>query len=531
MATTEIEIIPIGGYSDFGRNMTAVRVGREIVLFDMGVKLDPLQALGPDGGGVDELDAKQLRDIGAIPDDSILREVDGKVVAIVISHAHADHVAAVAKLAGHYKDAPIIGSAYTVAYVEDLATPYEARQPRRGRGGSGSGGGERHRGGDKPAKKPRLTIPNELVTLKTKEKYAIGSGKLSIELVHITHSIPGSTLPVLHTPKGAIVYGLDFKLDDTPVLGEKPDYRRLAELGREGVHALIVEATNSTNDVKTDSEFIARLRLKDLLFGVDHERESIFITTFSSNAARIHSAIDYARDLDRDVLILGRSMERYLRIAGDHGHIQIPDSVEMVPLGQQVQNALKRVQSERDRYVVVLTGHQGEPGALLTRMAGKETPYQFSKNDHVIFSSNVIPTTTCITQRADLESRLKAQSVRVLKGAHASGHGSVVDHQELLWLLNPEHIIPCHGGLDLQSAYAAMAESEGWRMGKELHVLANHQRFLLGKEQSPIVRHVGAKPGGGKSGLVMTSPAEEAGHHRGAKPGRERQRGGGRGRR
>ena len=467
----EIEIIPIGGHSDFGRNMTAVRVGREIVLFDMGVKLDPLQDL-PEGEGVDTLGIPALRELGAIPDDTVLEGVDAKVVAIVISHAHADHVGAVQVLAKRYPKAPIVGSPYTIRFIEEQCRPRDRRAAADG----------------------RLTIPNRLVALTGKQRARLGQGSLEVELVHMTHSLPGTTMPVLHTPKGAIVYALDFKLDDTPVLGKKPDYARLAQLGREGVHVLITEATNADKDERTDSEKVARLRLRSLMLGVDHDREALFVSTFSSHAARFHSILDYADAMDRDVLLLGRSLDRYMRVASETGHLDIPAWVETAPSRRHADDALRRVADDPTRFVVVLTGHQGEPGAMLTRIAGGQTTYRIGKGDDVLFASQVIPTETCITQRADLEARLKHAGTRVYKGAHASGHASAVDHRELLAMLQPENIVPAHGGLAIQNAYAEMAAEEGWRPRKEVHVLANGQAYLVGKGPSPAPRHRAEAP-------------------------------------
>ncbi|HVM45088.1 MAG TPA: ribonuclease J, partial [Candidatus Thermoplasmatota archaeon] len=358
---TEIEIIPLGGHSDFGRNMTAVRVGRDIVIFDMGVKLDPLQDL-PEGEGVDTLSAHALREMGAIADDSPLRQVEGKVIAIVISHAHADHVGAVQVLAKNYPKVPIYASPYTVAFIEEQCRPRDKRAAAEG----------------------KLTIPNKLVALTNKDRARLGRGELELELVHVTHSIPGTTMPVLHTPKGAIVYALDFKLDNTPVLGKKPDYARLAQLGREGVHVLITEATNADKDEKTDSEKVARLRLRDLMLGVDHEKEALFVSTFSSHAARFHSILDYADALGRDVLMVGRSLERYMGVAARTKHLDMPKWVEFAPSRRHADDALRRVADDPTRYVVVLTGHQGEPGAMLTRIAAGETSYKLTDRDDVV---------------------------------------------------------------------------------------------------------------------------------------------------
>lgn len=463
---SEIEIIPIGGHSDFGRNMTAVRVGREIVIFDMGVKLDPLQDL-PEGEGVDTMSASALRAIGAIPDDTVLKNVEGKVVAIVISHAHADHVGAVQAMAKSYPNVPILGSPYTIRFIEEQCRPRDRRAAAEG----------------------KLTIPNRLVKLEGKQRARLGKGSLELELVHMTHSIPGTTMPVLHTAKGAIVYALDFKFDDTPILGKKPDYTRLAQLGREGVHVLITEATNADKDEKTDSEKVARTRLRDLLVGVDHSEESLFVSTFSSHAARFDSILDFAHKLDREVVMLGRSLERYMTVAAETAGLDIPASVRIMPSRRHADDALRHIAKDPKRYMVVLTGHQGEPGAMLTRIANGQTTYKMTDKDDVVFASHVIPTETCMTQRADLEARLKHAGARLFKGAHASGHASAVDHREMLSLLQPEHIVPAHGGLAIQNAYAELATDEGWRPRKEIHVLANGQRFLVGKGPSPAPRH------------------------------------------
>lgn len=471
----EIEIIPLGGHSDFGRNMTAVRIGREIVIFDMGVKLDPLQGL-PEGEGVDTMSAEALWDIGAIADDAPLRKVDGKVVAIVISHAHADHVGAVQVLAKRYPKVPVYGSPYTIAFIEEQCRPRDRKAAQEG----------------------KLTIPNKLVALTNKDRMPIGKGQLELELVHMTHSIPGTTLPVVHTPAGAVVYALDFKLDNTPVLGKGPDYKRLAQLGREGVHVLITESTNAEKEEKTDSERVARTRLADLMLGVDHEQETLFVSTFSSHAARFHSILDFAEDLERDVVVLGRSLERYMGVAARTGHLEIPKGVHIAPSRREAHDALRRVAEDRSRYVVALTGHQGEPGAMLTRIAGGEMAYKLGEDDHVIFASHVIPTDTCMAQRADLEARIKHAGARVYKGAHASGHGSAVDHRELLALLQPEHIVPAHGGIALQNAYAELAAEEGWRAQRDVHVLANGQRHVIGGGPSPVPRHVADLPPAGR---------------------------------
>src|SRR5581483_8718660 len=185
----DIEIRPVGGYSDFGRNMTCVRVGREAVILDMGIRLDRI--LLDEENVLDEMHPADLQKLGAIPDDTVLKDLGAKVVAIVIGHAHLDHVGAVSKLAGHFPDAPIYGTPYTIRFIENQTTEWQ-------------------KGG-----KPRRTINNKLVETETGRIVNLSRG-IELELVHVTHSIVQSSFPVLHTDAGAIVYAADFKLDNDP---------------------------------------------------------------------------------------------------------------------------------------------------------------------------------------------------------------------------------------------------------------------------------------------------------------------------
>src|SRR5581483_7868568 len=158
----DIEIRPVGGYSDFGRNMTCVRVGREAVILDMGIRLDRI--LLDEENVLDEMHPVDLQRLGAIPDDSVLKDLGAKVVAIVIGHAHLDHVGAVPKLASHFPDAPIYGTPYTIRFIENQVTQFQ-----------------------KGGKKRRL-IPNRLVELPTGQMQDL-SKAIRLELVHVTHSI------------------------------------------------------------------------------------------------------------------------------------------------------------------------------------------------------------------------------------------------------------------------------------------------------------------------------------------------------
>ncbi len=448
----EIEIRPVGGFSDFGRNMTCVRVGREAVIFDMGIKLDRI--LLHEDAVFDEMHPLDLQRMGAIPDDTVLSTLGAKVVAIVIGHAHLDHVGAVSKLAPHYKDAAIYGTPYTIKFIEDSTRI-------RGKGGKGG-----------------LAIPNRLVPLEAGGRVQL-TPNIELEFVHVTHSIVQTVFPVLHTDAGAIVYANDFKFDNTPVVGKAPDYKRLRQLAAEGVAGLIVESTNAGKETKTPSETIARDMLQDYLFGVENDRNAIVVSTFSSHIARIKSICDFGAKLGREVILMGRSMDKYSSIALDLELVDLGPNLQVAGHRRAVDDALKKVKKDPSRYLLAGTGHQGEPGSFLPRLAAGELPWQLSKDDQIIFSAHVIPHPVNQANRYVLETKLKMQGARIIKGAHVSGHASRVDHQELLRMLEPQHIFPAHGGIDLQSAYVEMATYEGWEINDTVHVLHNGQTHHL----------------------------------------------------
>ncbi|MFA5862044.1 MAG: RNase J family beta-CASP ribonuclease [Candidatus Thermoplasmatota archaeon] len=447
----DIEIRPVGGYSDFGRNMTCVRIGREAVILDMGIRLDRI--LLDEENVFDEMHPVDLQRIGAIPDTTQLKGMDAKVVAIVIGHAHLDHVGAVPKLAAQFKDAPIYATPYTIKFIEEQTT-------KRGQG------------------KNQRTIPNKLIAMNAGESTRLTKG-IKLEFVHTTHSIVQTVFPVLHTDAGAIVYAVDYKFDNSPVVGERPDYRRLRSLANEGVAACIVESTNSQLETKTPSETVARDMLKDFLFGIDNEKDGIIVTTFSSHIARVKSICEFAEKLGRRPILLGRSMDKYMRIAQELGLVELPKTTEVAGHGKAVQQILRRIGERRDEYLLIGTGHQGEPGSFLPRLADKEHPYEIHKHDQVIFSANIIPNPLNQANRYLLETKLKMQGARIIKGAHVSGHASKVDHQELLRMLEPEHVFPCHGGLELQSAFAELAHEEGFDLNESVHLLRNGQKHLV----------------------------------------------------
>ena len=439
-----VEVIAIGGYQEVGKNMTAVRIGDDVVIFDMGIHLDRISM--HEDTDIDRMHSLDLIERGVIPDDTLMKDVDGKVKGIVFSHGHLDHIGAVAKLAHRY-DAPLIGTPYTAALIEKQIK------------------GER---------KFKVTNPIKVLNPGSKVKL---SKDITLEFVQSTHSIPQAVFPVLHTPEGVIVYALDFKFDNHQKVSPPPDYKRLKELGRKGVLALIVETTNAKNydEVKTHSERIAKNILEDVMRGPLHEKTGMIVTTFSSHVERVQAIADIAKKSHREIFFLGRSMERFCGIAQKLGILNLPSNASIYGSPKAVNRALMKADEDRANYLLVTTGHQGEPDALLPRIASGRTPFNIKKGDNVIISAPIIPNPTNAANRPIMERRLKLKGAGIYPNAHVSGHAGREDHREFLRMLKPQHIIPAHGDLSMLAAYAELAEEEGYRIGYDIHILRNAQ--------------------------------------------------------
>ena len=424
--------------------MTAVRIGEDVIIFDMGIHLDRISM--HEDTDIDRMHSLDLIERGVIPDDTLMKDVDGKVRAIVFSHGHLDHIGAVAKLAHRY-DAPLIGTPYTAALIEKQIK------------------GER-----------KFKVNNQIRPLNPGSKLKI-SKDITLEFVQSTHSIPQAVFPVLHTPEGLIVYALDFKFDNHQKVSPPPDYKRLRELGKKGVLALIVETTNAKNydEVKTHSERVARNILEDVMRGPLNEKTGMIVTTFSSHVERVQAIADIAKKSHREIFFLGRSMERFCGIAQKLGILNLPKNASIYGSPKAVNKALMRADEDRANYLLVTTGHQGEPDALLPRIASGKTPYNIKKGDNVIISAAVIPNPTNAANRHIMERRLKLKGARIYPNAHVSGHAGREDHREFLRMLKPQHIIPAHGDLSMLAAYAELAEEEGYRIGHDIHILRNAQ--------------------------------------------------------
>jgi len=447
----EIEIATIGGYEEVGRQCTAVRAGEDVVIFDMGLNLS--KVLLHDNVETEKLHSLDLIDMGAIPDDRVMSELEGDVQAIVPTHGHLDHIGAISKLAHRY-NAPVVAAPYTIELVKQQIQSEQ-----------------------------KFGVENDLVKMEAGETMSIGdSGQIEMEFVNVTHSIIDAINPVLHTPEGAIVYGLDKRMDHTPVLGDPIDMKRFREIGREGEGVLcyIEDCTNAGRKGRTPSESVARRHVEDVMTSVEDYDGGIVATTFSSHIARVKSLVEYAQEIGREPVLLGRSMEKYSGTAERLDFVDFPEDMGMFGHRKSVDRTFKRIMKEgKENYLPIVTGHQGEPRAMLTRMGRGETPYDLENGDKVIFSARVIPEPTNEGQRYQSERLLKMQGARIYDDVHVSGHLREEGHYEMLDALQPQHVIPAHQDMKGFSPYVSLAESQGYKLGRDLHVTSNGNLIQL----------------------------------------------------
>lgn len=480
----EVEICTVGGYNEVGKNMTAIRIDDEVILCDMGIFLPPvidLQQAEDDQKRL--LDAPQLIKIGAIPDDSAIEDWKGKVKAIVLGHAHLDHIGAVQYLAAKYR-APIIGSPFAIEVLKSILE------------------GE------------KVQLPNKMMPTPLDKRIKL-TDKLDLELISISHSTLQCSLVAIHTKKGVILYATDFKLDNNPIVGNKPNYKRLRELGTDGKLLLcICECLYAPKEIKTPSESVARELLKDVLLGVDNRDKAIFVTTFASHIPRIRSIIDFGKRLNRRVIILGRSMARYIKAAEKLGLAQLSKEATVIPYKQEIAKKLHEIEKNRGKYLVICTGNQAEPGSILDKIATGQLHFNFREEDQVVFSCKTIPVSINIANREMLENKLKQRKVRIFTDIHVSIPGStevVVNDEKGMKIKKIEEIKPGEplktlafdknlkaqwfDAKQVQHLYSGPLYKITTKSGRSVEVTSGHSLFKLQKGEIHSIKGDNLKTG------------------------------------
>ncbi len=445
-----MEVCTVGGFEEVGKNMTAMKVGNDVFIFDVGIYLPPvieIQETEPQVKGQNYTEQK-LRKIGALPDDLVLDRLGwrDKVRAIIIGHAHLDHVGALPYLAKRYPNAPIIATPFTMALYNELLEDNKITHQK-----------------------------NKQIILKgdSSTKIKGTSQEYTLEFIHVTHSTIQCVLCALHTNEGVFFYALDYKFDNYPVLETPTNYKRLKEIGRQGVKVLVMEALYSGTERRTPSERIARNMVEDAFSRIRKSNSAIFITTFSSHIARLKSIVDFGKRTNRKIVFLGRSLNKYINCAIKVDVCPFKKEIEMIKYRNQVNSFLKRLEKERGKYLVVCTGHQAEPGSILDRIVNDETDFRFRADDNVVFSSSVIPVSVNIHARDKMDKKLQRKGVRIQTDVHVSGHAGREDLRDMLEMLTPKHVIPAHGTLQQEAPLIELAKELGYKFGETSHLSSN----------------------------------------------------------
>ncbi len=435
MSTREkLQIIPLGGLGEIGKNMTVIRYGDDMVVIDAGLMFPEDDMLGVDL---------------VIPDISYLTDNKAKLKAILLTHGHEDHIGALPYVMKEV-DVPVYGTPLTLGIL----------QGRLKENGVAS---------------TNLKAINAGQTIKI--------GCFTAEFLRVNHSIADSVAIALHTPIGTIVHTGDFKLDQTPVDGQRTDFARFAELGDKGVLVMLADSTNAERPGYTQSEKTVGATF-DEVFRTAPSR--IIIASFSSNVHRIQQAIDSACKYKRKLAVIGRSMVNVVSIAVELGYLNIPEGV-LIDI------------DEANRYpgsqlVVMTTGSQGEPMSALTRMAmADHKKMSIVPSDTVIISATPIPGNEKLVARTvDLLFRLGADVIYDRSfGVHVSGHASQEELKMMHTLVRPKFFIPVHGEYRHLIKHARLANELG--MPKEnIFVTENGSVIEITPDKGTITNKVTA---------------------------------------
>lgn len=441
-----MEIIGVGGYGEVGRNMSLAKFGDESIILDMGFNIQKLSNFEEVGGDRMTAGKKKMINAGAIPNDSKIESYKKSVKAIAVSHCHLDHCGAIPYLANSYK-APIIGTPFTTEVIKNVL------------------------------KEDEIHLNNKIRAINNGNSIKVGN--VEIELINVTHSTPSTSLIAVHSKEGTVIYGNDFKLDNNPVLGKKPDYKRIKEIGKTGkVKAVIIDSLYSNAESKTPSEKVAREMLREVMVE-EAEDNAMVITCFASHLARIKSIIDFAKKIDRRVVLMGRSFVKYITAAEDVGVTHYGKNVDFAGYRAEIKRKLNKIHKKGlEKFVIVATGGQGEPNSVLGRMVSGELPFDFIKDDLMIFSNRVIPVEPNVKNRKIIEKKFVDRGLRIFKDVHASGHCFKEDLRDFINMLNPENIIPCQGDAEHFKGVLNLGLEMGYNK-KNIHLLKESQKIKI----------------------------------------------------
>jgi ribonuclease J len=430
-------VIPLGGLGEVGKNMTAFESEDAIVVVDAGLAFPRDEHLGVDL---------------VLPDFTYLREREHMIKGVVLTHGHEDHVGSLPYLMRECKIPVVVATRLTLGLVKSKLDEHGLLREAELREMSPYDG------------------PFQL-------------GPFRIEFVRMAHSIPDAAAVVLETPGGRIVHTGDYKLDHTPVDGQRTDVGKLAELGNRGVDLLLGDSTNAERAGVTQSERVVGEAFRQIFPG---RTGRILVSSFASNVHRMQQAVDAGVISGRKVAFVGRSMRKNSNIARNLGYMDVADDVIMRPH--------ELAELPRGEQLILCTGSQGEPMSAMTRIAYNDHPaVSIEAGDTVIISAKPIPGNELRVH--DAINRLAKSGAEVLHEdnapVHVSGHGRAEELRTILALLRPKAVMPVHGEFRMLAAHAQLARDGG--VPDENIILAENGTVVeLSESGARVVDHVTA---------------------------------------
>jgi ribonuclease J len=402
-----LSIFALGGINEIGKNMYVVQYADDIVIIDCGGKFPDESLLGIDL---------------IIPDITYLEENREKIRALVVTHGHEDHIGGVPYFLKKL-NVPIYATNFTLGLIELKLDEH------------------------------RLMRDTKLIPVNADSK--LDFGKLQVTFFKVSHSIPDCLGIVLHTPEGNVVHTGDFKFDLTPANNQYADIHKMAEIGRQGVLALISESTNAERTGLTPSERMVGSHMDEAFMKAEGK---IIVSTFASNVNRVQQVVDSAIKTNRKLALLGRSMVNVVDVAIERGYLNVPEGMLIEP--REVD------QLAPEKVAILCTGSQGEPMAALARLSGGNyRDVAIYPGDTVVLAASPIPGNEKDVSR--IIDNLFQLGAKVIYGSgsttgmHVSGHGYQEDLKLMLTLMQPTYFIPIHGEYRMLHHHRMLAESIG----------------------------------------------------------------------
>jgi ribonuclease J len=429
-----LQVVPLGGLGEIGKNMTAVRQGSGIVLVDAGMAFPDEET-----PGIDLI----------LPDFSYLREHKDELKGIVLTHGHEDHVGALPYVLREF-NVPVYATRLTLGLVRSKLKEFGIKR-------------------------------GDLREIKAGDKQKLGG--FGLEFVHVNHSIPDAVAVALRTNAGLIVFSGDYKIDLTPIEGEPMDLARLAALGDEGVLAFFGDSTNSERPGYVPSEKTVEATFKGIF---EKAKGRIIVASFASHIHRVSQVVEAAKRHDRLVAVTGRSMVRNVEIARELGYLDLPSSmlVDQKDIGKVPDSDL----------AVLMTGSQGEPMAALSRIAaGTHRTVEVGPVDTVVLAAHPIPGNERGVARTinGLMQRGADVHYSPLEAVHVSGHGAQEEQKIVLSLLKPKFLVPVHGEYKMLKHHKDTAISLGI-LEENIFILENGGRMEFKDGEAIRIENVDA---------------------------------------